>query len=92
MPEPRKDQIKSLIQQLDVDPRLARERVRGAVEVVELDGAVYRGEEGAVEPSAALGDEFRDLWGGGAGEEEGGRDVSRKKNKESVNFLFVCRL
>lgn len=62
-PKPRKNQIKRLIQQFDMDPRFTPERVRRAVDEVELDGAVDGGEEGAVEPSAALRDEFGDLCG-----------------------------
>jgi hypothetical protein len=59
--EPRKYQVERLIEQLDVYPELARKRVRRPVYVVELDRAVYGGEERAVEPSPALRDQLWDL-------------------------------
>lgn len=66
-----------------MDPRLARERMRGAVDEVELDSAVYRGEEGAVEPAAALRDKFWDLWG----VENGGTGTRVEKAKNQSNFV-----
>ena len=52
--EPGKDQIEHLVKQLYVYQELACERVRRAVYVVELDYAMYGGEERAVEPPPAL--------------------------------------
>jgi len=59
--EPGKDKVECLIDELNVNPELAREAVRRAVYVVELDRAVYRGEERAVEPPPALRDQLWDL-------------------------------
>lgn len=44
-----------------MDPRLARKRMRRAVEVVKLDGRMDSSEERAVEPATALGDELGHL-------------------------------
>ena len=52
--EPGKDQIEHLVKQLYVYQELACERVRRAVYVVELDYAMYGGEERAVQPPPAL--------------------------------------
>ena len=60
--EPGKDKVERLVKQLDVYPELARERMRRAVYVVELDCAVYSGEERAVEPPPALRDQLWDLF------------------------------
>ena len=43
--KPREDEIENLVDQLDVDPELAEEAVRGAVEIVEMESAVDGGEE-----------------------------------------------
>ena len=59
--EPGKKEVVRLVEEFDVDPEFACERVGGAVDVAEFDGGVDRGEEGAVEPASALGDEFGDL-------------------------------
>jgi hypothetical protein len=59
--EPGEYEIEELVEHLDVDPEFAEEGVGGAVDVVEVDYAVDGGEEGAVEPAPALGDEFGDL-------------------------------
>lgn len=52
-----------MIGKLDVDPCLARKCMRGAIDVVELDGRVDGGKERSVEPATALRDEFGHLVG-----------------------------
>ena len=43
--EPRENEVKNLVDQLDVDPELAQETVRRAVEIVEMESTVDGGEE-----------------------------------------------
>jgi len=43
--KPRENEVENLVDQLDVDPELAQETVRGAVEVVEMESTVDGGEE-----------------------------------------------
>ena len=62
--KPREDKIKRLVDEFDVNPELACKAVRRPVYIVELDGTMYCGEERAVEPSAALRDQLRNLMVG----------------------------
>ena len=57
--EPGKDEIECLIEELDVNPEFAREGMRRAVYVMELDRAVNRSKERAIEPPPSLRDQ---LW------------------------------
>jgi len=54
--EPGKDRVECLIDEFNAYPELAREAVRRTAYVAELDRAVYRGEERAVEPPLPLRD------------------------------------
>ena len=51
--EPGKNRVECLIDEFNAYPELAREAVRRAAYVAELDRAVYRSEERAVEPPLA---------------------------------------
>ena len=64
--EPGENEIESLIQHLNMYPELPEDRVRRPVDVVEVERAVYRGEERAVEPAAPLRDQLWNLDGGSA--------------------------
>jgi hypothetical protein len=59
--KPGKNHVEDVVEQLDVEPELADERVAGAVEVAEVDDGVDGGEEGAVQPATTLRDEFWEL-------------------------------
>lgn len=59
--EPREDQVEGLVDELDVDPELAHEGVRRAINVVKVNGTVDRGEERAVQPPAPLRHQLRNL-------------------------------
>jgi hypothetical protein len=59
--KPREDEIEGLVDKLEVDHKFAPKAVRRAIYVMELDRTVYRGEERAIEPPAALGDQLGNL-------------------------------
>lgn len=59
--EPRKDQIEKLIEHLNMDPELAHEGMRASIDIVEMNRRVNCSEEGAVQPTTALRNEFRHL-------------------------------
>jgi hypothetical protein len=48
------NEVIQLIDHFDVDPQCAYQGMRGTVEVVEMNGRVYGGEEGTVKPATSL--------------------------------------
>jgi len=52
-----------LVEVFDVNQELAHKTVRKSRYVMELNHAVYRSEEQAIEPAATLRDQFWDLRG-----------------------------
>ncbi|RDA92146.1 hypothetical protein CP533_5577 [Ophiocordyceps camponoti-saundersi (nom. inval.)] len=54
------EQLEKLVRELDEEEGLAGDGVVGGEDLTALEEGVDGGEEGAVEPSAALGDEFGD--------------------------------
>ena len=72
--KPRENQIKRLIHQLNVYPRLADETMARPIQVMEVHRRMDRSEEGTVQPTTTLRDQFGDLvWHIGHG--VGGLDV-----------------
>jgi hypothetical protein len=51
-----------LVKDFDVDPELADQAVRGAVDVVEVHRTVHGSKEGTIEPATTLRNKFGDLW------------------------------
>jgi len=62
--EPRKDEIEQLIEHFNMDPQLAHEGMRRAVDVVEMDSTVDGGKERTVQPPTALRNQLGHLGGG----------------------------
>lgn len=54
--KPRENEVKHLIEHLDVDPKLAHKRVGGPVEVVKVKDTMHSGKERAVQPASTLRD------------------------------------
>jgi hypothetical protein len=50
-----------LVKDFNVDPELADQAVRGAVDVVEVHGTVHGSEEGTIKPATTLRNKFGDL-------------------------------
>ncbi len=70
------DELDELVDEFDVQEHLARDGVVGEPDLLEVDKRVDGGEEGAVEPAAALRDELGDgVWG----------QVSKEQNQDSRN-------
>lgn len=59
--EPGEDQIEQLIYHEYMNPELPHQAMRRAVDVVEVDGRVYGGEKGPVEPTTTLRDQLGNL-------------------------------
>lgn len=59
--EPSKDHVEHVVEQLNVQPSLAHERMTGAVKVAKVDDRMDGSEEGPVQPSSTLRDEFGKL-------------------------------
>lgn len=59
--KPRKDKVEGLIEEFDVYPEFAREGVRRAIYITELDRTMYRSKERAIQPPATLRDQLRNL-------------------------------
>lgn len=62
--KPGENEVERLVHHLNVDPELPAKRMRGSVNVIELDGGMDCGEEGTIQPSSTLRDEFGDLTNG----------------------------
>jgi len=52
--KPRKDKIENLVEHLHMDPKLAEESMRRAIDVMEMHNTVDGREERAVQPPPAL--------------------------------------
>lgn len=61
--KPRKDQIESLIEHFHVDPEFTCKGMGATIDETKLDRTVNRGEEGSIQPSTTLTDQFRNLVG-----------------------------
>jgi hypothetical protein len=57
--KPGENEVKHLIEHLDVDPKLAHKAVGGPVDVVKVKDTMYGSKERAVEPASTLRDQ---LW------------------------------
>jgi hypothetical protein len=61
--KPREHQIEALVDKFEVNQEFVHEAVRRPIYVMELDRAMYRNEERAIEPPVSLQDQFGNLRG-----------------------------
>jgi hypothetical protein len=61
--KPRENEIENPVDQFDMDPELAHDTVRRAVDIEEMVSTVNGSKERAVQPSPSLRNQLRNLWG-----------------------------